>query len=72
MVAVAFGHWMAIAVFKDADGELVAKNALEFDYSLAWVAWALQVMPLFFLLVASPQLFRPTLTTAAVACHRTG
>lgn len=49
MVAVAFGHWMAIAVFKDADGELVAKNALEFDYSLAWVTWALQVMPLFFL-----------------------
>lgn len=49
MVAVAFGHWMAIAVFKDADGGLVAKNALEFDYSLAWVTWALQVMPLFFL-----------------------
>ncbi len=49
MVAVAFGHWMAIAVFKDSDGALVAKNALEFDYSLAWVTWALQVMPLFFL-----------------------
>ena len=49
MVAVAFGHWMAIAVFKDPDGEIVAKNALEFDYSLAWVTWALQVMPLFFL-----------------------
>ncbi len=49
MVAVAFGHWMAIAVFTDADGEIVAKNALEFDYSLAWLTWALQVMPLFFL-----------------------
>ena len=49
MVAVAFGHWMAIAVFKDPGGEIVAKNALEFDYSLAWVTWALQVMPLFFL-----------------------
>jgi len=49
MVAVAFGHWMAIAVFKDTDDSLVAKNALEFDYSLAWVTWALQVMPLFFL-----------------------
>ncbi len=49
MVAVAFGHWMAIAVFKDEDGGIVAKNALEFDYSLAWVTWALQVMPLFFL-----------------------
>ncbi len=49
MVAVAFGHWMAIAVFKDDDGSIVAKNALEFDYSLAWVTWALQVMPLFFL-----------------------
>ena len=49
MVAVAFGHWMAIAVFKDDEGSIVAKNALEFDYSLAWVTWALQVMPLFFL-----------------------
>lgn len=49
MVAVAFGHWVAIAVFKDADGDLVASNALEFDYSLAWATWALQVMPLFFL-----------------------
>ncbi len=49
MVAVAFGHWVAIAVFKDADGGLVASNALEFDYSLAWATWALQVMPLFFL-----------------------
>ncbi len=49
MVAVAFGHWMAIAVFTDANGDIVAKNALEFDYSLAWLTWALQVMPLFFL-----------------------
>ncbi|MFT7601628.1 MAG: hypothetical protein ACI8TP_004587 [Acidimicrobiales bacterium] len=49
MVAVAFGRWMAIAVFKDEQGSLVAKNALEFDYSLAWITWALQVMPLFFL-----------------------
>lgn len=32
MVAVAFGHWMAIAVFEDDAGELVASNALEFDY----------------------------------------
>ena len=40
---------MAIAVFTDADGEIVAKNAVEFDYSLAWLTWALQVMPLFFL-----------------------
>ena len=46
---MAFGHWVAIAVFKDADGGLVASNALEFDYSLAWATWALQVMPLFFL-----------------------
>ncbi len=49
MIAVAFGHWMAIAVFKDQDGGLVAKNALEIDYSMAWVTWAFQVMPLFFL-----------------------
>ncbi len=49
MVAVAFGHWMAIVVFKDDDGGIVAGNALEFDYSLAWITWAFQVMPLFFL-----------------------
>ena len=47
MIVVALGHWAAIAAFVD-DGELVAGNALEYAPSMAWVTWALQVMPLFF------------------------
>lgn len=48
MIIVAIGHWAAIAAFIDDDGELVAGNALEYAPSMAWVTWALQVMPLFF------------------------
>lgn len=48
MIAVAVGHWMAIAISLDADGNVVGGNALEHDPSLSWVSWILQVMPLFF------------------------
>ena len=48
MIIVAIGHWAAIAAFIDDDGDLVAGNALEYAPSMAWVTWALQVMPLFF------------------------
>ncbi|MFT7599546.1 MAG: peptidoglycan/LPS O-acetylase OafA/YrhL [Acidimicrobiales bacterium] len=48
MAAVAFGHWMAIAISADADGNIVGGNALEQDPSMSWVSWLLQVMPLFF------------------------
>jgi peptidoglycan/LPS O-acetylase OafA/YrhL len=48
MLAVAVGHWMAIAVAVDADGGLIAGNALQFQPELSWLTWVFQVMPLFF------------------------
>lgn len=48
MIAVALGHWLVIAVGIDADGELVARNALEVAPQLGWLTWIFQVMPLFF------------------------
>ncbi|NND73400.1 MAG: acyltransferase [Ilumatobacter sp.] len=48
MLAVALGHWLVIAVGTDADGEIVARNALEVAPHLAWLTWVFQVMPLFF------------------------
>ncbi len=48
MVAVALGHWAAIAISVGADGELISGNALEFAPSMAWITWLFQVMPLFF------------------------
>ncbi len=47
MLAVAFGHWLAMVVVSD-DGELVTGNVLEFRPGLSWLSWLLQVMPLFF------------------------
>ncbi len=48
MLAVAVGHWMAIAISADAEGRISGGNALEHDPSMAWISWILQVMPLFF------------------------
>lgn len=48
MLAVAVGHWMAIAIAIGDDGELIAGNALQFQPELAWLTWVFQVMPLFF------------------------
>ena len=48
MLAVALGHWFVIAIGTDADGELVARNALEVAPQLSWLTWLFQVMPLFF------------------------
>ncbi|MGI9602229.1 MAG: acyltransferase family protein, partial [Acidimicrobiales bacterium] len=48
MVAVAIGHWAAIAVSTDTNGDIVAGNALADDPSLSWMTWVFQVMPLFF------------------------
>ncbi len=48
MLAVAFGHWLALVAVSDAEGELIGGNALEFVPSLSWATWLLQVMPLFF------------------------
>lgn len=48
MLAVSVGHWAAIVMTTDADGDLVTGNALEFAPSMSWLTWLLQVMPLFF------------------------
>lgn len=48
MLAVAFGHWLAMVAMTDTDGELIGGNALSFSPSFAWFTWVLQVMPLFF------------------------
>jgi surface polysaccharide O-acyltransferase-like enzyme len=48
MLAVAFGHWVVIAIGTDGDGEVVARNALEVAPQLSWLTWIFQVMPLFF------------------------
>ncbi len=48
MVFVALGHWLVIAIGTDADGELVARNALEVAPQFAPLTWLFQVMPLFF------------------------
>ncbi len=48
MLAVALGHWAAIAIWLDSDGNIVGGNALELAPSMAWITWFFQVMPLFF------------------------
>ncbi len=48
MLAVAFGHWLALVAVSDAEGNIVGGNALEFVPALSWATWILQVMPLFF------------------------
>ena len=48
MLAVAFGHWLALVAVEDSAGELVGGNALEYVPALGWATWLLQVMPLFF------------------------
>ena len=49
MLFVALGHWLALVAITDANtGEVVGGNAIEFVPSLGWISWALQVMPLFF------------------------
>jgi hypothetical protein len=48
MLAVAVGHWMAMAIGTDGNGDLVAGNALEAEPNMAIMTWLFQVMPLFF------------------------
>lgn len=48
MIAVAIGHWCAMAFVRDADGSIVGRNALELAPQMSWITWLLQVMPLFF------------------------
>ncbi|MGH1488590.1 MAG: acyltransferase family protein [Acidimicrobiales bacterium] len=48
MGAVALGHWAAIAMAVDEDGNLTSGNALEQAPWMAAMSWLFQVMPLFF------------------------
>ena len=48
MLAVAIGHWLAVAIGVGDDGDLIAGNALAYRPGLAWISWIFQVMPLFF------------------------
>lgn len=48
MLAVAFGHWLAISLYVDSQGSLQAGNALDLAPQFAPLSWLLQVMPLFF------------------------
>lgn len=48
MLAVAFGHWLAMVAVTGPDGEVIGGNALSFVPELSWATWVLQVMPLFF------------------------
>ncbi len=48
MLCVAFGHWAAIVIGLDANGEVFGGNALEYNVDLSWMSWLFQVMPLFF------------------------
>ena len=48
MLAVAFGHWLAISLYVDDRGSLQAGNALDLAPQFAPLSWLLQVMPLFF------------------------
>lgn len=48
MVAVAIGHWAAVAAWTGDDGSLQTANALEAAPGLSAITWLMQVMPLFF------------------------
>ena len=51
-VAIAFvvvGHWLAAAIWLQADDEIALLNALEWIPYAGWVTWLFQVMPVFFL-----------------------
>lgn len=48
IVIVVFGHWLAAVLFV-ADGELQISHALELSEGIHYLTWALQIMPIFFL-----------------------
>lgn len=48
MVAVAIGHWCAMAFTPSPGGGITGRNALELAPQMSWVTWIFQVMPLFF------------------------
>lgn len=49
MLVVIVGHWLAAAPHIDASGTLVTAHILTLAPWTAWLTWALQVMPIFFM-----------------------
>lgn len=49
ILLVVFGHWFAAAPYIDADGEVTATHVLAFAPWSHWLSWALQIMPIFFM-----------------------
>jgi len=48
IVIVVFGHWLAAVLFV-SDGQLQISHALELSRGIHYLTWALQIMPIFFL-----------------------
>ncbi|MEA3510806.1 MAG: acyltransferase [Actinomycetota bacterium] len=49
LVTVVLGHWLASAIFVDDTGALRFTNILELTEWTHWLTWAIQVMPVFFI-----------------------
>lgn len=49
ILVVVFGHWLAAAPWRRPDGELVATHLLAVADWTHWLTWAIQVMPVFFI-----------------------
>ncbi len=49
ILVVVFGHWLAAAPWRQADGELVATHVLAVADWTHWLTWGIQVMPIFFM-----------------------
>lgn len=49
ILVVVFGHWLAAAPWRQPDGKLVATHILAVADWTHWLTWAIQVMPIFFM-----------------------
>jgi len=49
ILAVVLGHWTAAAPYVDAEGTLTPTHVLAVSPWTHWLTWAIQVMPIFFL-----------------------
>jgi len=49
LIIVVLGHWLASAVYVEADGALRFTNILELADWTHWLTWVIQVIPVFFI-----------------------
>lgn len=49
ILVVVLGHWLAAAPYLSPKGELVATHILALEDWTHWLTWAIQVMPIFFM-----------------------